>query len=130
MPNQKLYQFVFLLFGLALTGVGIIGAFLPLLPSTIFFILAAACFSRSSPRFERWLVNHPVFGPPIQSWRNYGAISRSAKAIASISMIVGFCLFYGLSKPGIWVTGAVAAFILAGLFYVNTRPAPPNPQEE
>ena len=55
-------------------GLGAIGAVLPLLPTVPFVILAAFCFARSSPRLEAWLVGHPVFGPHIAAWRDYGAI--------------------------------------------------------
>jgi len=47
---------------------GILGIVLPLLPTTPFMLLAAALFARSSPRFHRWLLAHPWFGPPIEDW--------------------------------------------------------------
>lgn len=125
MLNQKLYQSVYFVTGLCLVGIGIVGAFLPLLPSTIFFILAAACFAKSSPRFEAWIINHPTFGPPVRDWREYGAIPRPAKIIATVSMIAGFAAFYLTVRPDLWLAAIVAAMLAACAAFVCTRPAPP-----
>jgi hypothetical protein len=55
--------------------------------------LAAACFARSSPRFENWLLAHPRFGPLLTEWRARGAIPRKAKFAALAGMIIGFAIF-------------------------------------
>ncbi|WP_250656206.1 YbaN family protein [Alkalimarinus coralli] len=49
---------------------GVIGIFLPLLPTTPFILLAAWCFSRSSPLFHNWLISHPKLGPIVSTWSN------------------------------------------------------------
>jgi uncharacterized membrane protein YbaN (DUF454 family) len=108
--------------GIILTGIGIIGAFLPLLPTTIFLIMAAWCFSRSSPRFEAWLLNHRQFGPPLRAWRSSGAIPRRAKYLAFTGMATGYAIFYVSATPR-WPTAlAVAVVMLASALYVGTRP--------
>ena len=68
--------------GWVFTLVGIAGIFLPLVPGVVFLILAAACFARSSPRFEAWLLGHTRLGPPIRRWRETGAIPRYGKILS------------------------------------------------
>ncbi len=115
----------FLVLGLVMVGLGIVGAFLPVMPTTIFLILAAACFARSSPRLEAWLLDHPRFGPTLRDWRRHGAISRRGKTFALSGMAVGYGLFLLGSRPGVWLAAGVAALMLACAFYVASRPAPP-----
>ncbi len=102
--------------GWLMVGLGVIGALLPVMPTTIFLILAVGCFARSSPKFEQRLLAHPRYGPSLRLWREQGAVSRKGKAFASAGMAVGFALFFAVS---------------AG--YVLSRPAPrlePNPVVE
>ena len=77
-----LYFFLALL-SLAL---GIIGAFLPILPTVPFILLAAWFAAKSSPRLLNWLEGHPKYGPPIHDWRVGGVVSRKAKWAATTMM--------------------------------------------
>lgn len=114
---------LFLGLGFVFVGLGFVGAFLPVLPTTPFLILAAACFARSSMHFENWLLNHPRFGPLLTDWRSRGAIPRKAKLAALAGMIVGFTLFRLAGDPGLPLTLVVAGLMLAGLAYVFSRPS-------
>lgn len=67
--------------GVAAMGLGAAGMFLPLLPTTPFLLLAAACFCRSSDRLYRWLMNHRWFGAYIRNYREHRAITLGAKII-------------------------------------------------
>ena len=114
---------VYLVLGLALVAIGFIGAFLPVLPTTPFLILAAACFARSSERLEAWLLDHPRFGPLLRAWRERGAIPRRAKVMAVAGSAFGFAMFHHASPPGLLPRLAVAAVMLFGVGYVLTRPS-------
>jgi uncharacterized membrane protein YbaN (DUF454 family) len=114
----------YLSLGFSMLGLGIVGAFLPVMPTTIFLILAAFCFGRSSPRLEAWLLDHPRFGGPLRAWREEGAIPVRAKVLAIAGMAAGYGVFLLASHPGPVAMLAVAAFMLAGAAYVLSRPRP------
>ncbi|MDO5059604.1 MAG: YbaN family protein, partial [Neisseria sp.] len=59
---------IFWLFGAIAFSLGVIGIFLPVLPTTPFILLAAACWAKASPRFHQWLLNHRYFGPMVADW--------------------------------------------------------------
>ena len=82
--------------GLIAAGLAAAGVFLPLLPTTPFLLLAAACFARSSDRFYNALLSHRVFGPMITDYREKGGISARTKAV-SISLL--------------WLTISLSAFL-------------------
>ena len=110
--------------GIVMLGLGIVGAFLPVMPTTIFIILAAFCFGRSSPRLETWLLGHPRFGASLRSWREERAIPTRAKVFAVMGMTVGYGMFLVAAHPGPVAMAGVAAFMLAGALYVLSRPRP------
>lgn len=111
---------LYLAAGLVCVALAVIGAILPLMPTTVFVILAAYCFARSSPRLERRLLEHPVFGPHIVRWREGGAISRKGKRAAAgafaFSIVVALIFVH---FP--WSLAPVAAAILIGT-WIWTRP--------
>lgn len=102
---------------------GVIGAFLPILPTTPFMILAAGCFARSSPRLEAWLLSHPVFGPMLRDWRERGAIPQRAKMAAVVGCVFGYALFWFGTEPTAVLKIMVALLMLTGLAYVFSRPS-------
>lgn len=110
-------------------ALGVIGIFLPLLPTTPFMILAAGLFARSSPRFERWLLDHPRFGQPLMDWRKQGAISKRAKILAVLMMAISLGVMWFFSSAPLWVRIMTAIILAASATFVLTRPAPqPAPQ--
>ena len=115
----------FFLLGVVLTGVGIAGVMTPLWPGTIFLILAAGCFARSSPKLEAWLLNHPKLGPSVVAWRENGAIPRNIKFIAIGSMFISMAIIC-LSPAPQWVDWLVGAVMVASALFVATRPEGPK----
>ncbi|MDP9313045.1 MAG: YbaN family protein [Chloroflexota bacterium] len=103
--------------GLGLLGLGGVGVFVPGLPSTVFFIGAAACFGRSHPRLERWVLGLPRIGPLVSDYRAGLGMPRRAKglAVTAIMLAVGLSL---LAIPH-WLgkLGAVA-LALVGIWYI------------
>jgi len=102
-------------------GVGVVGLFLPLLPGTAFLILSAACFTRSSPTFENWLLEHPRFGPPIRQWRKTGSIPRQIKAFACLSLVVSWFILLASDAPYVAKAACLVAFCAVAV-YIVTRP--------
>lgn len=113
---------VFMLAGFVLAALGFVGLFLPVLPTTPFLILAAACFARSSDRLENWLLTHPRLGPVLRDWRAHRAIPRRAKWLALAGSSFGFLLFLSAGPWGAGLIVLAAGLIMAGMAYVFTRP--------
>jgi uncharacterized membrane protein YbaN (DUF454 family) len=100
--------------------VGGLGAVLPVLPTTVFFIAAAACFARSSPRLERWVLGLPHVGPMVSDYRSGLGMPRRAKVTAStaIAIAVGLSAAALATWPG---RGAALLLGLVGIGYVALR---------
>jgi uncharacterized membrane protein YbaN (DUF454 family) len=119
----------FLALGGLMLALGVIGAFLPVMPTTIFLILAAWCFGRSSPRLEAWMLDHPRFGLALRQWREEGAVPLRAKLMAVFGMAFGYVLFWFGSEPTPIIAGTVALFMLSAATYVVSRPEPVRTKE-
>ena len=118
-------RLIWIVLGLSAVALGLVGVMLPLLPTTPFMLLAAACFAKSSPRLHDWLLNHRVFGPSIRDWRDYRAISPKAKrmAIAAMAAAFGLSVVLGLG----WKVLAVQAAVLAMMgSWIWTRSSGPQ----
>lgn len=108
--------------GISSLVLGVIGAFLPILPTTPLIILAAFCFSKSSPKLQAWLENSKTFGPIITDWRKTGAIAPKYKFMAVSMMAVTFIASAILGASGL-VLIIQAAGMSLGAAYVLTRPS-------
>ena len=101
----------------ALGGLGIV---VPGLPTTGFFVLAAACFARSSPRFERWVLGLPKIGPLVRDHRAGLGMPRRAKVVA-IAMMLTACSLSSLALGSPLLAGVVMGAGLVGTWYVGWR---------
>lgn len=117
-------RLVYLCLGWLMVATGIVGAFLPVLPTTPFLLLALWCFSRSSPKLEAWLLAHPRFGPSLRAWRQHGAIARRAKIAALCAMAASYTAFWFLTEPPALRAALVAAVMLGSALFIVTRPEP------
>lgn len=111
---------LYLIAGFVCLGLAVIGAILPVMPTTVFVILAAYCFARSSPRLEAKLLNHPTFGPHIVSWRERGAISRKGKIAATIAFAISIVVAL-IFAPWPWSTAPIVAALVIGS-WIWSRP--------
>ncbi len=104
---------------------GIVGIFLPLLPTTPFVLLAAFCFSRGSARLEAWLLAHPRLGPPIADWRARRAIPLRAKQLAWAMMAAGSAVSAWM-LPLRWCWLPAACCLAVGLWMWRLPTAAPR----
>ena len=122
---QRAARLAYVGLGILCVGLGILGAFLPVLPTTVFFLIAVWAFSRSSQRLERWLLEHRRFGPRIREWRAHRTIPLPVKLTAWGSMIgsLTFMIVAGASSIAI---GGAASVMLVGAVYIASRPSIPR----
>jgi len=111
---------LYLAAGFLCLGLAVVGALLPVMPTTVFVILAAWCFARSSPALEARLLGHPTFGPSIVRWRERRAISRKGKVAASIAFAVSILIAL-VFAPWPWSVAPIVAALVIGA-WIWSRP--------
>ncbi len=94
--RKQIKKYLLILLGLLFVALGIIGALMPILPTTPFLLLALACFANSSPHFHQMLLNNRWFGGILRQWEESHSITRASKIKAMILIVLTF----GLS---IWI---------------------------
>jgi uncharacterized membrane protein YbaN (DUF454 family) len=125
-------RWVWFAFGWLAVALGGIGVIVPGLPTTVFFIIAAWCFSKSSPRFEQWVLDLPRIGPMVRAHRAGLGMPRKAKAWA-IGMMLTFGGLSTLAVDPIAIKLTIVALLAIGAWYILSRvptsenlPAPPS----
>jgi len=116
--KNPLLRFLWVGLGCLFVGLGAIGAVVPGMPTTVFLVLAAACFIRSSQRLYDWLISNKTFGPYLKDYREGKGIPRRAKvlALSMIVIFVSFAVFYAIEATQIKV---LVGFIgLIGFLFV------------
>lgn len=111
---RRTQQILWRLLALASLLLGLVGAFLPILPTVPFVLLAAWAASRGWPELEAWLLRHPRFGPSIRDWRERGAVSRRAKRLAVAGMagsglLLVFLPVHPWLRAGVWLILVIVA---------------------
>lgn len=112
---------------------GVIGIFLPGLPTTPFVLLAAACFAKASPRVHQWMLQHRLLGPMLRNWHEHRSLTRKTKSIAIVSMVLMLSISIWSFSGRLWIQlallalGAIgAAMVLRIPTRVNTVAPPRN----
>lgn len=103
-------------------GIGALGVILPVLPTTVFVLIAAGCFARSSPRFYHWLLANRVFGPLIRDWRQSRSVPLRAKitAVVMIALVGGATIIWFIDA--LWLRLLLAVILTSVATWLVTRP--------
>lgn len=119
---------VWLTFGFLFTGLGIAGVILPLMPGLVFFILASFCFAKSSPKFLRKILSHPVIGPQIMDWKRGKGMRLSTKILA-IGLVTGSLTFSILFMVDpVWVKWIIGISMVAvDVYILSVKTRRPDP---
>ena len=116
-----MFRWFGILLGFISLFLGIIGILLPILPTTPFILLAGYLFFKTSPSLYSYLVSIPYCGGMIESWNKYGTISRKAKVLAVISLVL-VSVFIWFRHLFFWVKVVISlVFVVVGV-YIVTRP--------
>ena len=114
-----------ILIGFISLALGALGIFVPLLPTTPFLLLSAFAFANSSERMHQWLLDHDIFGPLIDNWRQHRAISRRAKVVSILSMVAILMISVLMPVPTYIIV--IQVFVLSTTaIFVLSRPLPPQ----
>jgi len=107
--------------GVFFVGLAILGVVLPILPTTPFLLVAAACFAKSSPELQRKLLANKTFGPLIHDWQKYRSIPRKAKRIALLTMILSVC-WSAFMLQSAMLTALVVALVIGPFIFLWRLP--------
>ena len=109
--------------GVVSTSIGLVNAFVPILPTTIFLIIGAWAFGKGAPHWREKLLQHRRFGKPLRDWEDGGRVSRRGKILAVVGISVSWVIsvyFVGLT----WIIGVVGLFLAGLAIWLATRPLP------
>ena len=122
MKKRGVVRYAYAGAGLLSIGLAIVGTVLPILPTVPLVLLAGFFFSRSSEKFDSWLVEHAVFGPIIKDWRAGRGFTVRAKAIAVLAIIASFGFTILFAVESVYGRSAMVALGLGVIAYVVSRP--------
>jgi uncharacterized membrane protein YbaN (DUF454 family) len=114
---------IFFIFGWMALGLGFIGAFLPLLPTTPFVLLAAYLFSKSSTKWHNWLLSHPTFGSSIRDWQEHRLISKRSKVIAITAITLSFSLSLFVTSHNVYINVFLIMVAVGVIIFILSCPS-------
>ena len=120
---------VFLVVGMIAFAIGVIGIFLPLLPTAPLIILAAACFARAYRPFHEWLLAHRWFGPMLSEWHHHRSVRYRNKVLAIVMMLVSFTGTIVFIVRPMWAKVLLAFFALTVAVFIYRLPSRDGPQK-
>ena len=120
-PATGVRRYFYIGLGLLFVGIGIVGAILPVLPTTPWILLAGGCFARSSPRLHRWLKRSPYFGHMLSDWEAHRGIRWRVKAFAvgMIITVIGLTATFGRAPDWAkWSAAGLGSVGIATILFV------------
>jgi uncharacterized membrane protein YbaN (DUF454 family) len=118
---------LFLGVGVVSFALAVLGVFLPLLPATPLFILAAACFARAYRPFHEWMLDQRWLGPVLRDWHHHRSVPYRTKIVAVVTMLVSFGFSIVLFVRPLWLQltlGALALALAVWLWRIPSRDRP------
>ena len=125
--DSRAVRLVLVVVGTLCVALGVLGIFLPVLPTTPFLLLAAACYARASERFYRWLLANPTLGPTIREWRRHRSIPYRTKVISIVLMSVTMAVSTIFFVRPLWLQVVIAACgvgLAAWMYRIPSRDRP------
>ncbi len=119
---SPILRWALLIAGIIAVGFGVLGIFLPVLPTVPLLLLALACFARSSDGFYRWLINHTHLGPLIRPYLQGQGMSRASKikAITLLWSSIAISILFLVEVP--WVDGLLLIIAIGVTWYLCHLP--------
>ena len=117
--RSKAVRLTFVVFGTAFVVLALVGVFLPVLPTTPFLLLAAACYARASTRFYNWLLNNQTLGPTLLEWRQHRSLPHRTKlrAIFLMALTFGISILFFVRQLPLQLVLAVVGVVLGIFLY-------------
>lgn len=122
-PHPLLVRWLFASFAVLCLALGVIGIFVPGMPTTVFILMAAWSAARGSPRLHGWLLRHRLFGPMVRDWQNGHTVSRRAKKSASLAMAACAVILLATSR-NVYLCSLALACMDGVLAWLWCRPEP------
>lgn len=116
--QRHLYLYV----GWASFLAGFIGIFLPLLPTTVFWIVAAWLWSKGNPKLAQKIFDHPKFGKPTKAFLTHGIISTTGKVFAGTGISLSFIILLVTTQLATWLYILVGSILCLVILWIITRP--------
>lgn len=118
--TSRFMRAVLIVCGTICVALGVLGIFLPLMPTTVFLLMAAACYARSSERFHRRLVEHPVLGPYIR----YNGLTTRQKTYILTALWVSLAVTMIVTAQALWMRALLALVGIGVTLHVVRIPLP------
>ncbi len=122
MNSTTLKKVIYTSLGWTSFALGVVGVFLPLMPTVVFWIIAVWLWSKGSPQLMERVYKHPRYGSSVKAFMEHGIVSRTGKYAAISSMTFSYFLILVLASPGMWVSLSIGVLLILVALWLVTRP--------